>query len=107
MNSWKSTLLSECTPPLSTFIIGTGSTWASTPADVAVERSPGVRGGDTCHGERSGDDGVGAEAGLVRGAVEIDECQVDAPLVVGLGAEQGVGDLAVHVRDGLAHPSPP
>ena len=31
MNSWKSTLLSECTPPFSTFIIGTGSTWASTP----------------------------------------------------------------------------
>ena len=31
MNSWKSTLLSACAPPLSTFIIGTGSTRASSP----------------------------------------------------------------------------
>ncbi len=28
MNSWKSTELSACAPPLSTFIIGTGSTFA-------------------------------------------------------------------------------
>ena len=28
MNSWKSTLLSACAPPLSTFIIGTGRTWS-------------------------------------------------------------------------------
>jgi hypothetical protein len=31
MNSWKSTLLSACAPPLRTFIIGTGSTWAASP----------------------------------------------------------------------------
>ena len=31
MNSWKSTLLSACAPPLSTFIIGTGSTCAASP----------------------------------------------------------------------------
>ena len=31
MNSWKSTLLSACAPPLSTFIIGTGSTRADSP----------------------------------------------------------------------------
>ena len=31
MNSWRSTLLSACAPPLSTFIIGTGSTWALAP----------------------------------------------------------------------------
>ena len=31
MNSWKSTLLSACAPPLSTFIIGTGSTRAASP----------------------------------------------------------------------------
>ena len=31
MNSWKSTVLSAWTPPLSTFIIGTGSTWAFGP----------------------------------------------------------------------------
>ena len=31
MNSWKSTLLSAWAPPLSTFIIGTGSTCAASP----------------------------------------------------------------------------
>ena len=31
MNSWKSTLLSACAPPFSTFIIGTGSTCAASP----------------------------------------------------------------------------
>ena len=31
MNSWKSTRLSACAPPFSTFIIGTGSTCASSP----------------------------------------------------------------------------
>ena len=31
MNSWKSTLLSAWAPPLSTFIIGTGSRWAVSP----------------------------------------------------------------------------
>ena len=31
MNSWKSTELSACAPPLSTFIIGTGSTRADSP----------------------------------------------------------------------------
>ena len=31
MNSWKSTLLSAWAPPLRTFIIGTGSTWALAP----------------------------------------------------------------------------
>ena len=31
MNSWKSTELSAWAPPLRTFIIGTGSTWAASP----------------------------------------------------------------------------
>ena len=31
MNSWKSTLLSACTPPLRMFIMGVGSRWALTP----------------------------------------------------------------------------
>ena len=31
MNSWKSTVLLAWAPPLSTFIIGTGSTWALDP----------------------------------------------------------------------------
>ena len=41
MNSWKSTLLSACAPPLSTFIIGTGSTpRAQRRRDSATAASP-------------------------------------------------------------------
>jgi hypothetical protein len=31
MNSWKSTRLSACAPPFTTFIIGTGNTCESSP----------------------------------------------------------------------------
>ncbi len=40
MNSWKSMELSACTPPLSTFIIGTGSTCALAPPTYRYRGSP-------------------------------------------------------------------
>ncbi len=40
MNSWKSTLLSACAPPLSTFIIGTGSTCAASPPRYRHSEAP-------------------------------------------------------------------
>ena len=40
MNSWKSTALSACAPPLSTFIIGTGSTRAPAPPRWRHSGSP-------------------------------------------------------------------
>ena len=39
MNSWRSTLLSACAPPFSTFIIGAGSRCAVGAAEPAVERA--------------------------------------------------------------------
>ena len=45
MNSWKSTELSACAPPLRTFIIGTGSTRAASPPEVAPQRLALLRGG--------------------------------------------------------------
>ena len=74
------------------------------PSEVAVQRRLGVAGGGPGDGERGAEDRVGAEAGLVRRGVEIDEGEVDSPLVIRLDAPEGVGDLAGHVRDGLAHP---
>ena len=43
MNSWKSSELSACAPPLMMFISGTGSTRASGPAEVLVERQRRAR----------------------------------------------------------------
>ena len=102
MNSWKSTLLSAWAPPLSTFIIGTGRTWRRLAAEVAPQRLALLRGGRVCRRQRHAEDGVRAEAGLVRRAVELDERAVELGLVVGVDAVDRGGDLAVDVRDGLS-----
>ena len=81
MNSWKSTELSACAPPLRTFIIGTGSTCARVAAEVAPQRLAllgrrGVRGR-----QRDAEDRVGPQPRLVGRAVELDQRAVEALLV--------------------------
>ena len=74
MNSWKSTELSACAPPLSMFIIGTGSTCARLAAEVAVERQARLAPRRPCaRGQRDAEDRVRAEPRLVRRAVELDQ----------------------------------
>ena len=52
-------------------------------------------------GQRHAEDGVGAQARLVRGAVELDERAVQSRLVGGVAPADRLGDLAVDVADGL------
>ena len=101
MNSWKSIGLSACAPPLTMFIIGTGSTPRLRPADIAIERQRRSLGRGLRDGERDAEDGVGAETRLVRRAVEIDHRLVDGDLVLRLHAADMIEDLAVDRRDGL------
>ena len=54
-------------------------------------------------GQRGAEDGVGAEVGLVGRAVEGDQRLVDDALVGGVEAKELLGDLVVHVVDGLQH----
>jgi hypothetical protein len=84
MNSWKSTLLAACAPPLMMFIIGTGSRFAIGAAEIAVERQPAVARGGARGGQRDGEDRVRAEPALVRRAVELDHRAVELHLVVGV-----------------------
>ncbi len=79
MNSWKSTLLSACAPPLSTFIIGTGSTSRGLAAEVAPQRQPLLGRLRVRRRQRHAEDRVGAEARLVRRAVERDQRAGRAP----------------------------
>ena len=70
-------------------------------AEVAPQRQVllgrrGARGG-----QRDAEDGVRAQARLVVGAVELDQLAVEALLVGGVVAGDGLGDLAVDVADGL------
>ena len=57
-------------------------------AEVRVERQPGVVGRRARHRQRHGQDGVGAERGLVRGAVELQQGLVDGGLLAGLHARR-------------------
>ena len=77
-------------------------------ANLQVERHAIEGSGSMSAGERYAEDGVRAEAALVRRAVELDQGRVDRALVARLHALQLGGDLAVDVghglRDALAHP---
>jgi len=72
-------------------------------AEIAVERQAGGLGGGLGDGERHAEDGVGAEARLVRRAVEGDHRRVDLDLVLGVEARDGIEDLGVDGFDGLEH----
>ena len=103
MNSCTSTSESACEPPLMMFIIGTGSTWAFGSTDVAVERQIGRAGRRVRDGERDAEDRVGADLGLVVGAVQVEHRLVDQPLLAGVVAQQLRAELVEHAEDGLGH----
>ena len=90
-------------PPFTTFIMGTGSTWAFDATQVLEERSVALHGRRLGRRQRHGEDRVGSEARLVRGAVEIDHREVDGALILRVEAFQEVADLAVHVLDRVRH----
>jgi hypothetical protein len=75
-------------------------------ADVAVERQAERVGGGLGDRQRDAEDGVGAELALVVGAVELDHRAVDLALVEASMPDERLGDLAVHVGDGLGTPLP-
>ena len=78
MNSWKSTLLSACAPPLMMFIIGTGSTGVAAIGEVLVQRHLPRAAHRVRDGQRDAEQRIGAEAALVLGAVEFDQALVEA-----------------------------
>ena len=80
MNSWKSTFVSACAPPLRMFIIGTGSSGPPARAaggherrEVLVERHARAAAAARARRHRHAEHGVGAEAAEVRRAVERDQ----------------------------------
>ena len=72
-------------------------------ADVAEQRQAGRLGGGLRRGERDAEDRVGAELGLVGGAVEVEHRLVDEALVVGVEADDRAGDRVDDAGDGLLH----
>ncbi len=72
-------------------------------ADVVIQALAGRQRAGLRAREGHAENGVGAEAGLVRRAVELDEELVDRGLVEHVHALQRLGDLDVHVLHGLEH----
>ncbi len=72
-------------------------------ADIAPQRHAGLFGGGLGDGERHAEDGVGAQAAFVLGAVQFDHGTVEDQLFLGIHARQRVIDLAIDGLDGLQH----
>ena len=73
------------------------------PTDVAVQRELELVGGRLGDRQARAEDRVGADPGLVVGAVELDQLAVDGSLVERVEAVEHAGDLVVHEPDGGEH----
>ena len=82
---------------------GHGQSLGVDAADIVVEAGAQGLGGGLGAGQGRAQDGVGAQALLVGGAVQIDEGLVDGDLIQDVHAHQALGNLGIHVRDGLLH----
>ena len=82
---------------------GNGQGLAVDAAQIAVQGHAQSLGSGPGHGHGHRQDGVGAQAGLVGGAVQIDHGLVDLGLVQGVHADDGVSDLGVDVGDRFGH----
>jgi hypothetical protein len=72
-------------------------------ADIAIQRQAQILGRRLGDRERHAEDGVGAEARLVRRAVQVDHDVVDADLLGGVHPADGIENLAFHVGYRLPH----
>ncbi len=72
-------------------------------AQVPVQWLIGVLGGRLGDRHRDAENRVGAQLLLVGRVVEFDHGHVDAGLIQRVHADQAVGDLVVHVIDGLEY----
>jgi hypothetical protein len=72
-------------------------------AEVAVQRQARFLGRGAGHGHADGQRGVGAQAALVVGAVQVDQRLVQEGLLAGVQAQHRFADLGVDVLHGLQH----
>ncbi len=72
-------------------------------AEIFVQRQSGCSRGGLGHRQRNSEDGVGAQTGLIRRAVERTEQSVDAGLIFRLHAANRVKDFAPNRIDGFGH----
>ena len=107
MNSWRSSEFCAWAPPFTTFIMGTGNTFAASPPSQRKSETPASFAAARAAAREHAENRVRAEAPLVLGAVRLDEERVERPLLLGIASRERPGKLAVHVLDRLGDPFPP
>ena len=70
-------------------------------AQVSVQRQPQALAGGLGAGQGGPQNGVGPQAALVGGAVQLDEELVDVGLIQDVQADEGLGDVMVDILHGL------
>jgi hypothetical protein len=101
MNSWKSTLLSACAPPLRDVHQRDGERPGVGAAKVAVQWQSDGLSGSAGRGQRHSQHGIGAELAFVGGAVEREQVPVKSLLVEGVAAHEAFGNRGIDVGHGL------
>ena len=100
MNSCRSSALSACAPPLMTFIIGTGRTWADGPPSERQSGRPSALAEALATASETPSTPLAPDAALVRRAVDVAEQAIGAALVVHVAADERRAELVVDARDG-------
>ena len=75
----------------------------SLPAEMAIQRDAARSCGRVARGKAHREDGVGAQIGFVRGAVEVTELRVEPGLIGGVEADQFRSDHGLDVGQCLEH----
>ena len=70
-------------------------------ANILVQRKTGGLGSSLGAGQGHAQDGVSAQSALVVRAVQLQHNVVDGALIVGLEADKRVGDLVIHMTNGI------
>ena len=72
-------------------------------ANIGIKRQAARIGGGLGDGQADAEDGIGTQAALVLGAVQLDHGEVDIALVLGIDADQFLADVLVHRVHRLQH----
>ena len=70
-------------------------------ANILVQRKTGGLGSGLGAGQGHAQDGVSAQSALVVRAVQLQHHVVDGALIVGLEADERIGDLVIHMANGI------
>src|SRR5579859_2217445 len=73
------------------------------PAEMAIQRDTARNGGRVARGQAHREDGIRAQRGLVRGAVELTELRVERRLIARVKSDQLGSDHGLDVGQRLEH----